>query len=509
MLSKLLCIAAFVTVAQTIKPLHIHLRESSSAPESTQPAVTNRTQWITQPLDHFAPACAGESCKVWSQRYLVNATFFDGAGPVFLCVGGEGPGFTEDVVISGTEHAHEMILAAEQHGALILALEHRYYGQSLPTKDFSTPNLQWLSSPQALEDLAAFVAHINAQYGLQRDTNRWITFGGSYPGMMASFARLKYPHLIHGSIASSAPVQAVSNMQGYMNVMSNNFKLADVGGSEGCYDAIKSAFTDVGTLLRTDHAALYNTFNICAQGDPLSNSDQQVGLVQSLSFIFPAQSNDPLCTTPGCNIRSMCSAFMTNKSLASSDVNRLAAFFKQMAGNEEGQCTTIDYYADNIAPLLNTTLEGGTARIWTYQTCSEFGFYQTCDPATDCIFTSSPHLNTLDSYYDQCEKAFGITGIQVEAAVSASNVWSGGWHPGSARVLYINGQVDPWRSQSVLPDNTEYGKVVAVGAADSGISALMVEGSSHHYWTHTTIQPDPPILAARASVNSQLAAWLK
>jgi len=504
-------------VVQAIKPLHLHIREAATVspvsrtnqlllPFETTP--TSRTQWISQPLDHFAPAGG----TTWNQRYLINSTFFDGTGPVFLCVGGEGPGFTEDVVISGTEHAHEMILAAEQHGALILALEHRYYGQSLPTKDFSTANLKWLSSPQALEDLAAFVAHINAQHGLQGQTNRWITFGGSYPGMMASFARLKYPHLIYGSIASSAPVQAVSNMQGYMDVMSENFKLADVGGSETCYSAIKDAFTEVGTLLQPPLAegrsTLYSLFGICDQGDPLKDPDEQVGLVQTLSFIFPAQSNDPLCDTPGCNIKSMCSAYMANTTVSERPIERLAAFYKQMSGGG-GQCTSIDYYAENIAPLLNTTLAGGTARIWTYQTCTEYGFYQTCDPGTKCIFTSAPHLNTLDSYYDQCQKAFGISGLQVEEAVKSSNIWSGGWHPGSSRVLYINGQVDPWRSQGVLPDNKAFGKVVPVGAPDSGISALMVEGSSHHYWTHATIEPDPPILAARASVNAQLATWLK
>ena len=63
------------------------------------------------------------------------------------------------------------------------------------------------------------------------------------------FLYARYPHLIHASVASSAPVQAVDNMQGYMNVMSDNFKLADVGGSDGCYDGIKEAFSEVGLLL--------------------------------------------------------------------------------------------------------------------------------------------------------------------------------------------------------------------------------------------------------------------
>ena len=39
--------------------------------------------WFEQPLDQFD----AHSSRTWRQRYFVNATFFDGTGPVFLCVG--------------------------------------------------------------------------------------------------------------------------------------------------------------------------------------------------------------------------------------------------------------------------------------------------------------------------------------------------------------------------------------------------------------------------------------
>jgi hypothetical protein len=35
--------------------------------------------------------------------------------------------------------------------------------------------------------------------------NKWVSFGGSYPGMQAGWLRLKYPNLIHAAVASSAP----------------------------------------------------------------------------------------------------------------------------------------------------------------------------------------------------------------------------------------------------------------------------------------------------------------
>merc|ERR1739841_429478 len=43
-------------------------------------------------------------------------------------------------------------------------------------------------------------------------------------------------------------------------------------------------------------------------------------------------------------------------------------------------------------------------RSWFYQTCKEFGFYQTCDPGTFCPFTTSPHVSTVESYLEICEE---------------------------------------------------------------------------------------------------------
>lgn len=51
------------------------------------------------------------------------------------------------------------------------------------------------------------------QYNLA-PTQKWIAFGGSYPGSLAAWAREKYPDLIYGSISSSGPLLAKVDFTG-------------------------------------------------------------------------------------------------------------------------------------------------------------------------------------------------------------------------------------------------------------------------------------------------------
>uniref|UniRef100_H2SPT1 Thymus-specific serine protease n=1 Tax=Takifugu rubripes TaxID=31033 RepID=H2SPT1_TAKRU len=96
---------------------------------------------IHQPLDHFHP----QDRRTFPQRFFVNEAFCRGPdGPVFLYIGGEGPIFEFDVLAG-----HHVDMARE-HGALLLALEHRFYGDSINPDGLKTENLENLSSKQAL-----------------------------------------------------------------------------------------------------------------------------------------------------------------------------------------------------------------------------------------------------------------------------------------------------------------------------------------------------------------------
>ena len=154
------------------------------------------------------------------------------------------------------------------------------------------------------------------------------------------------------------------------------------------------------------------------------------------------QSNDPACTHPVCDIRRQC-ALLTNITLGT-PLQRLAELNHISRG---GECLNANYF-EMLDGLKNEALaDDRTDRVWFYQTCSEFAFYQTCDPGSKCPFTSLPHLNTVESYTSLCTLVFGIEHSTVAELVNQTNAVYGGRDISATRIVWINGLIDPWRAQ--------------------------------------------------------------
>ena len=502
---RVACICSFIAVLFT----------ACNEENGSGTSANDVTRWYGgQSLDHFSQ----EETRTWVQRYFVNDEFFDGSGPVFLCVGGEGAELTPDVVTTGTVHCSVMVELAEQVGALILALEHRYYGESQPVSDLSTANLKWLTSRQALGDIAQFHDYIGQNYHLT-ENNRWVTFGGSYPGMLAAWARIKYPDLIFAAVSSSAPVEAQYNMQGFNDVMPQSMGATIVGGSEQCVEQIRQAFSDLGSLLSSagGRQFLYDRFSLCtseAESDPLKDTINQFQFLYYLSTqdgidlsgpltgsLFPVQSNDPNCNEVACSIEKVCSDFMLNNDLGD-PIDRLASLWDLYTGEK---CTSVNYQTATIAPLLDTSFSSWPNRSWQYQACNEFGFFQTCDPGTECPFTQEPHMNTAANQAYYCLYAFGIDANEIQERIAETNEYYGGWNPIGSRVMHVSGSIDPWSSLGVC-------RTPACQPLP-GQPVLWVEGASHHFWTHAPGYFNPPlsdaVVQAQEAIKAQVLTWLE
>lgn len=64
--------------------------------------------------------------------------------------------------------------------------------------------MQYLSTEQALADFSYLIQGYKEERGAQ--SSKVVAFGGSYGGMLSAWWRLKYPWIVDGAVAASAPI---------------------------------------------------------------------------------------------------------------------------------------------------------------------------------------------------------------------------------------------------------------------------------------------------------------
>lgn len=450
-------------------------------------------QFFNQTLDHFDAVTAVDPSTFWAQRFWVNATFFNGSGPVFLYVEGEGAGSAADVV--GGQHVE----LAAAHGSLIVALEHRFFGASIPTADLTTASLRHLSSPQAIGDTARFITeYLIPTFDLDLSMNKIVTFGGSYPGALSAFLRQKLPHLIHSAFASSAPVLAVADFTGYNNDVGVALTNPNIGGSAQCLTAVTAAFAEIDAALSgsaADRAAISSAVFSCApivtDLDALNLAGNTAGAIMGVV----QYNNDG----PGAyNVQQLCATMLQP------NTKPLAALKQVISATTDGACVD-NLYADFIAQIRNTTVDktvtGVGGRQWQWLTISAYGFYQTCDQGTGCPFT--PTWMPLSFSYQQGMDGFGaaFTADFTEDRIAFTNSYFGGRDSATSRILYTNGGVDPWHMLSVTPANGQNG----------GEATVWIPNGAHCRNMFPSIPSfDPPeVVKARLQSAAILEGWLQ
>ncbi|XP_046998309.1 thymus-specific serine protease-like [Schistocerca americana] len=292
-----------------------------------------------------------------------------------------------------------MFTLARSYGALMLDLEHRFYGSSRPTRDISTTNLRYLISTQALEDLASFIRQ-QRQENPQLGAAKWVVFGGSYSGNLAAWARLRYPDITDGAVASSAPVLAQANFPEYLEVVAESMQTFD----PNCVPVVDAAMKEFEELLQSDSG------------------------VSTINELFR------LCSS--LNVSRECDgAGLT--SLVISGFSRAVQYNDVMVGIY----STVQEYCAALR-----------MRQWLWQTCTEFGYYQTTDSANQPF----DHWRTLPYYTDM------YTAERVEEGVRKANLLYGGRTPNVTNVAFVNGGLDPWHALGVLDDISESSPPIAI-----------------------------------------------
>merc|ERR1711872_825561 len=464
------CALVFLAVAQC-QAIRGRLRHLPPAPsKKNAPA----EQWFEQILNHF-DALEGAT---WSQRFWENMEHYVPGGPAFIMIGGEGE------ASPGWLNYGQWYKWAKENGAAMFLLEHRYYGQSQPTEDMSTDNMRYLSSRQGLEDLGHFMTAMNNKYNL---TGSWITFGGSYPGSLSAWMSLRFPHLVAGSVSSSGPLFAKLDYFEYLQVVADAL---DTTGP-GCNIAMTEALTTVEKFVgdQDKWEDLSTMFRLCETLDGSNTMDVMSFmelLIDNLAGIVQYNGHYEE------DIFSIC-AIMTDESIGD-PIDRLAVVV--MLGWEDGDC--IDpTYTSWVDLLSDISWEGGGVgwRQWIWQTCTEFGWYQTTNQPSG-VYGSTL---TLDFFEQWCQDAFGadFTHERMQSLIEASNEEYGGLNPDVSNVVYVHGTIDPWHAMGILDD-----------ISDSA-TAILITGTSHcnDMYDDRPGQDLPELVEARKQVGQLVAQW--
>ena len=166
----------------------------------------------------------------------------------------------------------------------------------------------------------------------------------------------------------------------------------------------------------------------------------------------------------------------------------------------------------SIIPHTSSSCILNSSSLSKYQTCSEFGFYQTCNKDSNCPYSKGYHDVSRD--LEICQAAFGIDAETVKQNVDSTLTYYGGWSltpdthgedmiaagedtlDGQKRLIFINGDIDPWQDLSFLNGN-------------ENTPSQSVMGASHHVWTHQVKASDTDhVVQARQAIYDTVFGWL-
>ncbi|XP_047328270.1 lysosomal Pro-X carboxypeptidase [Impatiens glandulifera] len=453
-------------------------KESSRSPSKPKPILPYKTRYFPQELDHFT--FQPQSYKIFYQKYLINDTHWHRGAPIFVYTGNEGN------IEWFAENTGFLLDIAPKFKALLVFIEHRFYGDSLPFgKDSykSANTLGYLNSQQALADYAVLIRSLKKN--LSSDSSPVVVFGGSYGGMLAYWFRLKYPHVAIGALASSAPILQFDNITpwtSFNDAITDDFKDASLN----CYEVIKGTWQELD-ILSSKKEGLAEVSRIFRTCEKLQYIDSAANWL-SEAFIYTAMVNYPtkanfMKPLPAYPVEEMCKIIDTFPP-GTSKLNRaFAAASLYYNYSNTHKCFDLEHGSDEHG------LNG-----WEWQACSEMVM-----PMTSSSQSMFPQYSfSYDEFSDHCKSFYGVRPRPhwITTEFGGNNIEQVLKRYGS-NIIFSNGLQDPWSRGSVLKNISDT------------IIALVTKKGAHHADFRGADKDDPKwLIDQRRQEVDIIQKWL-
>ncbi|TLD10195.1 hypothetical protein PgNI_05425 [Pyricularia grisea] len=453
-----------------------------------------------QLIDHANPQLG-----TFKQRYWYGTQYWNGTGsPIIITNPGEqsATGFN----VTYTTKRRLSGLMAEKIGAAVIVIEHRYWGESTPYKELTSENLQYLTLNNSIHDMIYFVNNFKAPFddaegATSPDRVPWIYTGGSYSGALAGWIASKAPGTFWAIHGSSGVVEAVRDMW-------TMFTPVQEAMPRNCSRDVSAAIDYMDGLFKNGSRSDVQKLKAKFMLDSLSDADfgQAIEngpwLWQSTQFY---SANTALGGVGYNQFHRFCDYVegVPPNSTAAVPGEEGVGFVKAIEGYAKwftefllpGQCESYGYpewqgeyntgcFQNQNAsnPQYSDLSYNNTVnRQWNWMLCNEpFGWWQNGAPAGRPSIVSRFVNNKY--WTDQCELWFpgGAYGFAQGKTETELNAWTGGWSElDIPRLMYANGQYDPWREVTVSSSVRPGGPMQSSADANNGTQVRVLAGGTH------------------------------
>ncbi|EME38167.1 hypothetical protein DOTSEDRAFT_75982 [Dothistroma septosporum NZE10] len=490
-------------------------------PGGEPPAYGTLNATFEQLIDHSNP-----DLGTFEQFYFYDTRYWKGPGfPVILFTPGE---------VNATRYYSYLStnrttgLLAEEIGAATIVLEHRYWGVSSPFADLTTENMRYLTLDNALKDMTYFANNVKLPFAEHASSSAedvpWVVMGGSYSGALSAWLASVESGTFWAYHASSAPVEAVSDYWGY-------FKPVQEGMPQNCSKDVSLVIDHMDNILMRGSDEEIHVLKSKFGLETVEHNDDFMAALENGPWLW--QGNQFYTNT---GFFTWCdyvedSVNKTGSAVAGPDgvgpekalegyakwwvETQLPTYcsaygYPEFDGTNNTAC--LDTYNATSPLYTDTTLSNLVDRQWVWMTCNEpFGYWQ--DGAPEDRPTIVSRLVTAEYWIRQCGlyfpsgpngETYGIAEGKTEEQV---NAYTGGWNiDNTTRLIYVNGENDPWRECGVSADLRPDGPL----ASTEQVPVEIVPGGYH---TSDLITQNgavnPGVKAVQDRVIAQLANWVK
>jgi len=430
-------------------------------------------KWKDTQLDWFRFYADPGSPTHFRQRILYYDKFWTlPSGPMLVFWGGEGG--CEDFY----NNSGSLFEMAPRLNALIVFLEHRYFGQSLPFGDrsYGTAEMRYLTIEQALADMTDLLAQKEQLFGCTAGGCEAVLLGGSYGGMASAWHRLKYPHLTKGAIAASAPVDIYPGEGKATTFWQAALYTFTKYGSAQCGNWIEQAVSRINAT--ADKALLSSSFRTC---EPISTAidverlafyikgalatEAMVDYPYASSFVTPMPANP---------VKYACDAVgeyePTDQWLFNS-LNQVQNVFLNWTSQLRCHNSSAELLA-SASPLLQSvggSTLGDISLPWNYMACSSLILEPLTSDGDGFFVESDSQIPEVEA---ACSKLFGRVQSRIKWMPTA---YGNGIQLAQnlRNTFFSDGDKDPWRVGGMPANSSEI-------SPDGSVVRVLIEGAAHH-----------------------------